>query len=195
MELEQWKLMMGLWKLSFWIRPSLMPPSWKSSQAQTPCQVSRPGSSASPQQTEGFRCPREHWMLEWDDHLPRHVPDGTVGYGVLRDSLANSHTLLAGKSKLESPSFVFRPPWKPPESGALSRNSLCLCLEDFSVEISDLSWLFLLWFHALVWVIRMGFKTQLCKSRGDWALLNPGQISRTTHLIQRLMINNTQLWL
>ena len=64
-------------------------------------------------------------MLEWDDHLPRHVPDGTVSYGVLRDSLANSHTLLARKSKLESPSFVFWPPWKPPESGALSRNSAC----------------------------------------------------------------------
>ena len=106
MELEQRKLMMGLWELSLWIRPSLIPPLRESSQAQTPCRVSRPGGSASPQQTGGFRCPREHWIPAWGDHSPRHGPDGTVGCAVLRASLAHSHMLLAGKSQLCLPATV-----------------------------------------------------------------------------------------
>lgn len=42
MGLEQWELMMELWKLSFWIRPLLMLPSWKSSPAYVPFQLRGP---------------------------------------------------------------------------------------------------------------------------------------------------------
>ena len=65
-------------------------------------------------------------MLAWDDHSPRHVPDGTVGYGVLWASLANSHTLLAGKSKLESPTLSSGHRGNHPSQG-LSPGSLSAC--------------------------------------------------------------------
>ena len=186
--LEQWELMMELWKLSFWIRPLLTPPFWKSSQAQTPCRVSRLGAArglSRPQQTEGFGSPWGHWMLAWDDHQPRHVPDCTVGYGTLRASLANSHMLLARKSQ-------------PCLLASVGTTQVRGSLQEFFPHVLG---------EPLCWnprPVQASLLTIPCTNMSDLdrlqktavqkqesALLNPAQISRTTHLIQRLRINNT----
>lgn len=88
--LEQWELMMELWKLSFESGHYLCHPCENQARLLLYFSLTGPDppvGSVGPEQTEDFGFPPGYWMPAWDDHQPRHVPEYTVRHGVLQPAL------------------------------------------------------------------------------------------------------------
>lgn len=182
--LEQCELMMEVWKLSFRIRPLLMPPLRKLSHAHAAFQQTllHPWGSASPELAEGFRTLHGHQVPTQDAGQATRLPDHTVTMVCSRSVL---HTLTHGCLEIPALPLVHgQLPGKALQK-SLHANAWATSLLKPQHSPSFCS------YHSMdccEWVIGTDFRTQLyrCMSEPWWT-----QLRRAICRTQRHRVHNT----